>query len=99
MSELSRRMMVTGGNVTGITDQLVDEGLVERATSPATGAPGRAPDGARAQASFDAMAAAARALDRRCLRGARRAKEIAQLAQAARQGQAAHRSSVDGGTT
>jgi DNA-binding MarR family transcriptional regulator len=30
MSELSRRMMVTGGNVTGITDQLVAEGLVER---------------------------------------------------------------------
>jgi len=31
MSDLSRRMMVTGGNVTGITDQLVAEGLVERA--------------------------------------------------------------------
>ena len=31
MSELSRRMMVTGGNITGITDQLEAEGLVERA--------------------------------------------------------------------
>ena len=30
MNALSRRMMVTGGNVTGITDQLVREGLVER---------------------------------------------------------------------
>ena len=30
MSELSRRLMVTGGNVTGIVDQLVREGLVER---------------------------------------------------------------------
>ena len=30
MNELSRRMMVSGGNVTGITDQLVTEGLVER---------------------------------------------------------------------
>ena len=30
MNELSRRMMVTGGNVTGITDQRVSEGLVER---------------------------------------------------------------------
>lgn len=30
MSELSRRMMVTNGNVTGITDQLEKEGLVER---------------------------------------------------------------------
>ena len=31
MNELSRRMMVTGGNVTGITDQLAAEGLVDRA--------------------------------------------------------------------
>ncbi len=30
MRELSRRMMVTGGNVTGITDQLEAEGLVQR---------------------------------------------------------------------
>jgi DNA-binding MarR family transcriptional regulator len=30
MNELSRRMMVTSGNITGITDQLVSEGLVER---------------------------------------------------------------------
>ena len=29
MSELSRRLMVTGGNVTGLTDQLVAEGLVK----------------------------------------------------------------------
>jgi DNA-binding MarR family transcriptional regulator len=30
MSELSRHMMVTNGNITGITDQLEKEGLVER---------------------------------------------------------------------
>ena len=30
MKELSHRLMVTGGNVTGITDQLVAEGQVER---------------------------------------------------------------------
>lgn len=30
MNELSSRMMVTGGNVTGIADQLVAEGLVDR---------------------------------------------------------------------
>ena len=30
MGELSRRMMVTGGNITGITDQLEGEGWVER---------------------------------------------------------------------
>ena len=34
MNELSRRMMVSGGNVTGITDQLVKEGLVERVAHP-----------------------------------------------------------------
>lgn len=34
MNELSRRMMVTGGNVTGIVDQLVKEGLVERLDEP-----------------------------------------------------------------
>jgi DNA-binding MarR family transcriptional regulator len=34
MGELSRRMMVTGGNVTGITDQLEQEGLVARVPDP-----------------------------------------------------------------
>jgi DNA-binding MarR family transcriptional regulator len=34
MGELSRRMMVTGGNVTGITDMLEKEGLVERVADP-----------------------------------------------------------------
>ena len=35
MNELSQRLMVTGGNVTGITDQLEDEGLVVRESDPA----------------------------------------------------------------
>ena len=35
MNELSRRLMVTGGNVTGITDQLEAEGLVVRESDPA----------------------------------------------------------------
>ena len=35
MSELSRRLMVTGGNVTGLTDELAREGMVERESSPA----------------------------------------------------------------
>jgi DNA-binding MarR family transcriptional regulator len=34
MGELSRRMMVTGGNVTGITDQLEKEQLVQRVPDP-----------------------------------------------------------------
>jgi DNA-binding MarR family transcriptional regulator len=35
MGELSKRMMVTGGNVTGITDQLEREKLVLRVADPA----------------------------------------------------------------
>src|SRR2546430_15467715 len=34
MNELSRRLMVSGGNVTGITDQLEREGLVVRTPCP-----------------------------------------------------------------
>ncbi len=34
MSELSRLMMVTGGNVTGLTDELARDGLVSREPSP-----------------------------------------------------------------
>ena len=35
MNELSRHLMVTGGNVTGIVDPLEKEGLVERTPEPA----------------------------------------------------------------
>jgi DNA-binding MarR family transcriptional regulator len=34
MKELSRCLMVTGGNVTGLTDELEREGLVQRESSP-----------------------------------------------------------------
>ena len=34
MNELSRLLMVTGGNVTAIVDQLEKEGLVERLDEP-----------------------------------------------------------------
>ena len=34
MGELGKRMMVTGGNITGITDLLEKEGLVERVADP-----------------------------------------------------------------
>ncbi len=37
MGELSKRMMVTGGNVTGITDQLEQENLVVRVPDPKDG--------------------------------------------------------------
>ena len=58
MGELSQRLMVTGGNVTGITDQLVAEGLVERrpiANDRRAYAVRLTPRGKRA---FDAMASA-----------------------------------------
>ncbi len=58
MNELSRRMMVTGGNVTGITDLLEREGLVARASDPGDRRAWRVrltPAGRRA---FAAMAAA-----------------------------------------
>lgn len=34
MKDLSRQLMVTGGNVTGLTDELEAEGLVQRESSP-----------------------------------------------------------------
>lgn len=34
MRELSEHMMVTGGNVTGLVDRLVDEGLINRLDDP-----------------------------------------------------------------
>ena len=34
MGEISRRMMVSGGNITAIADQLEREGLVDRTTAP-----------------------------------------------------------------
>jgi DNA-binding MarR family transcriptional regulator len=34
MGELSKLLMVTGGNVTGLVDRLTDEGLIERRDDP-----------------------------------------------------------------
>jgi len=34
LGELSQRMMVSNGNVTGLVDRLVDQGLVNRQPSP-----------------------------------------------------------------
>ena len=58
MGELSRRMMVTGGNVTGITDQLVAEGLVERRPMPGDRRAQAVRLTAKGKRAFDAMAAA-----------------------------------------
>ena len=56
MNELSRRMMVTGGNVTGITDQLVQEDLVERVQVPGDRRAYRVRLTPRGRAQFAAMA-------------------------------------------
>jgi DNA-binding MarR family transcriptional regulator len=56
MGELSRRLMVTGGNVTGITDQLVAEGLVERVAIPDDRRAFAVRLTPRGRAAFDAMA-------------------------------------------
>jgi DNA-binding MarR family transcriptional regulator len=58
MGELSRRLMVTGGNVTGITDQLVAEGLVERRAIPGDRRAYAVRLTAKGKRAFDAMATA-----------------------------------------
>ena len=57
MSELSRRLMVTGGNVTGLVDQLVGEGLVVRRDSPEDRRVFEIRLTAKGKRQFDAMAA------------------------------------------
>ena len=37
LSELSKRMMVTNGNLTGLVDRLIDEGYVRRVDDPSDG--------------------------------------------------------------
>jgi DNA-binding MarR family transcriptional regulator len=56
MSELSRRLMVSGGNVTGLTDQLVAEGLVERQPVPGDRRAFAVRLTATGRRTFDAMA-------------------------------------------
>ena len=56
MGELSQRLMVTGGNVTGITDQLVAEGLVERRPAPGDRRAYAIRLTAKGKRAFDAMA-------------------------------------------
>ena len=57
MSELSQRMMVTGGNVTGITDGLEKEGLVIREVDAADRRVFRVKLTAEGQRQFQRMAA------------------------------------------
>src|SRR3989441_9675770 len=56
MNELSRRLMVTGGNVTTIVDQLEKEGLVERLDEPSDRRAFRIPLTKSGQRGFGEMA-------------------------------------------
>ena len=58
MRELSHRLMVTGGNVTGLTDRLVSEGLVERRDDPGDRRTSTVALTAEGQRQFRAMARA-----------------------------------------
>jgi len=57
MGELSRRLMVTSGSVTGLTDQLAEEGLVERTPIPSDRRAHLVRLTARGKRAFDLMAA------------------------------------------
>ncbi len=57
IGELSRRLMVTGGNVTGLTSELVAEGLVERTPMPEDRRSYAVCLTEKGKAAFDAMAA------------------------------------------
>ncbi len=57
MNALSRYLMVTGGNITGLTDQLAKEGLVERVDDPEDRRSWRVTLTARGRTEFAAMAA------------------------------------------
>ena len=58
MGELSHRLMVTSGSVTGLTDQLTAEGLVERTPIPADRRAYLVRLPPKGKHAFDAMAAA-----------------------------------------
>ena len=57
MGELSERLMVSGGNITGITDNLERDDLVERITLPADRRAKKVRLTAKGRAAFDRMAA------------------------------------------
>jgi DNA-binding MarR family transcriptional regulator len=56
MSALSRRLMVTNGNLTGLVERLVQEGLVIRAASPTDGRSQLVRLSAQGRRAFAAMA-------------------------------------------
>ena len=69
MNELSRLLMVTGGNVTAIVDQLEKEGLVERLDEPADRRAFRVRLTPRRRQELHRDGARARGVGRRAARG------------------------------
>lgn len=74
MGELSRRLMVTNGNVTGLIDRLVGEGLVERRPSPSDRRAHMVRLTAAGKQAFDGMTPAHRDLVAGCFDGLKRAE-------------------------
>ncbi len=58
MGELSKRLMVTSGNITGLVDELVEDGLVERLDDPKNRRASLARMTAKGRKTFDAAARA-----------------------------------------
>ncbi|WP_084650346.1 MarR family winged helix-turn-helix transcriptional regulator [Stappia stellulata] len=58
LGDLSRRMMVSAGNVTGLVERLVQDGIVERRPAPGDRRSSLVSLTARGRASFETMAAA-----------------------------------------
>ena len=58
MRELSQRLLVTGGSITGLTDQLVSEGLVRRQPIPGDRRAFAVRLTTKGRRAFDTMAAA-----------------------------------------
>jgi DNA-binding MarR family transcriptional regulator len=56
MSEITQRLMVTGGNVTGLTNELEAEGLVARKPNPKDGRGSIIKLSVRGKRAFEAMA-------------------------------------------
>ena len=96
MGDLSRRMMVTSGNVTGITDQLEAEGLVMRVFSPEDRRSLIVRMTPERPAGFPADGEGLRALDRWDVRqaAATRSKPVAQAARYAQGRSARDRSGL-----
>ena len=69
LGELSQRMMVSNGNVTGLVDRLVEQGLIDRRPSPNDRRAQIVSLTAEGRRFFRAMARDERRLDRRDVRG------------------------------